>query len=157
MSETAPLASRLSDTAYRRAGNRIPGSAASRRDLESVLDRLLPPDEAIDAMFGIDEETIRPQAFSNLRPGDKLAILRHQQDKQLHRHPFDLHAPVAAQEFKAFDIQLELAELKDAYAHRSAPRAGKYSSGEQRVGINLPIVNNLSDHKIITSSSPRRH
>jgi hypothetical protein len=33
------------------------------------------PDEAVYAMLGINEDAIRPQAFSNLRPADELAIL----------------------------------------------------------------------------------
>lgn len=45
MSEKVPPSSRLSDTASRRAGNRIQGNAVPRRDLESVLDRLLQGNE----------------------------------------------------------------------------------------------------------------
>jgi len=61
------------------------------------------------------------------------------------------------EEFKAFAIQLKLAELKDPHAHRSAPRAKKYSSGEHLIGFNSIGVNHLADHQIITSASPRRH
>jgi hypothetical protein len=78
------------------------------------------PDEGIDAVLGINEDAIRPQAFSDLRPCHELAILRDKQDQQLHWHPFELHAAARTQELKAFGIQLKLAKLKDAYAHRSA-------------------------------------
>ena len=45
MSATVPLPSRLLDTGCRREENRIPGSAVSRRDADSVLDTRLPDNE----------------------------------------------------------------------------------------------------------------
>ena len=130
---------------------------------ESRLIRIIPqhqadlPDKAIDAMLGINEDSIRPQAFSNLSPSDELATFRYQQDEQLHWHPFDLHAAAGTEEFKAFSIQLKLAELKDAHAHMSAPRAGEYSSDENPFGVNRMALSNLADHQIITYASPRLH
>jgi hypothetical protein len=74
-------------------------------------------------VLGIDEDARRPQVFGDLLSGDELAIFRHQQQEQLHRHPFDLHGPAGAEEFKTLAIQLKLAELKDAQGHRCAPAA----------------------------------
>ena len=58
------------------------------------------------------------------------------------------------EEFKAFGIQLELAELKDAYAHRSTPRAGKYSSGEDLLdstSYRQPLIRSQNHHLRFTS------
>ena len=65
----------------------------------------------VDAMLGVEKDILAPEPLDNLLSADYVAILFRQQDKQLHRNPFQFQDSAVAPQLKAGGVEFELAEF----------------------------------------------
>src|SRR5580658_5162393 len=72
---------------------------------------------SIDAMLGIVENILAPQALDNLLPAHHLPIFFKQQDEQFHGNSFDFQQKAVAAQFKTRTIEFKIAEFVGGRGH----------------------------------------
>ena len=76
-------------------------------------------DGGIDAVFGVDEDFIAPEAFSNFCASDDVAFASGEQDEQLHGLALKFEDSACTTQLEASTVQPKVAEFKDDAGHGS--------------------------------------
>ena len=105
---------------------------------ESGLLRIVPQyqtnfaNRSINALFGVDEDVLSPQALDDRSPADQLVPVFHQENEQLHRDLFHPERPTSTPKLVALQVEFQVVRSLSVTGHTDISH-GLHSSSQGRL------------------------